>query len=88
MAQHILIKLFKQKKFRDIEAGIEYAFKRSQGYMKTSMQYRYINDQDGDEVYLINRLIPEGIVAGDNTGTFEIHYNKKGRKINNIFLVA
>ena len=88
MAQHIPTKYFKQKKFREIEHGIEQAFKRSRGYMRTSLVYQYIEDQDGCEVYLINRRIPEGIVAGDNIGTFEIHYNKVGRKINNIFLVA
>lgn len=89
MAQHYLTKSFKQKKFRDIEKGIEYAFKKSRGLLKTSMQFQYIaKEGDDTEIYACYRKIPKGIIAGYDIGNFEIWYSVKEKKIINIYLVA
>lgn len=90
MAQHIETKEFKQKAFRKIEQGIEYAFKKSQGLMKTSFVYQFIGLCDkGHECYTTDRKIPTSIMGTEcDTGCFEIHYNKESRKIISIYLVA
>jgi len=87
MAQHIPTRAFKQKAFRAIENGIHSAFNRSYD-MKTSMRYEYVGVQDGREVYLTTRNIPEGVVCGTNKGTFEIHFEPETQTIEELYLVA
>lgn len=93
MAQHIPTKNFEQKRFRDIEHGIRYAFDRSRGLLKTSFRFNFLGEQEGalqskHEVYTTEMAIPKGIVAGSERGLFEIHYNKNSREIIEIYLVA
>lgn len=88
MAQHYPIESFKQKRFKVIANGIEYAFKKSRGLMNTSMSYEYTGEQEGNEVYLVRRKIPSGIVYGMDIGIFEVHYNRESRKVVVIYLVA
>ena len=40
------------------------------------------------EIYLTERYIGKGIVHGTNTGGFQIHYNPKKKRIEEIYLVA
>lgn len=88
MAQHIQTKHFQQKAFRTIENGIDSAFKKSRGFMKSSMKYNFEGVEDKNEVYTTIRRIPKGIVYGDNTACFEIHYNPIKKIIEKIYLVA
>lgn len=88
MAQHYPVGTFTQKRFRVIENGIEYAFKKSRGLMKTSISFQYIGEQEGNEVYLVRRRIPAGIVHGTEIGDFEVHYSPRGRRIVQMYLVA
>lgn len=88
MAQHYQTKNFTQKKFREIENGIQSDFERSRGLMKTSMRYDYINTHNNVDIYLTTRTIPNGLVVGTNRGTFEVHYNKETKQITHIYLVA
>lgn len=88
MAQHIETKNFKQKKFREIEHGIEHAFKKSRGYMRTSMVYKFIEKRGEIEVYTVEKKIPKGIMWGSDRGYFEIHYDIWNNIIKNIYLVA
>jgi len=93
MAQHIPIESFKQKRFKTIKKGILKAFKNP--YMKTSMKYIYDPylqkthriDSD-DEVYITEYYIGKGFIHGSDRGSFEIHFNKKTKKVTNIYLVA
>ena len=93
MAQHIPIESFTQKRFKTIKAGILKAFKNP--YMHTSMKYIYEKslsdfyaEHENDEVYLTEYYIGKGFVYGDTRGAFEIHFNKKTRKIEHIYFVA
>ncbi len=88
MAQHIPTKAFNQKAFRVIEVGVESAFRKSRGLMKSSFVYEYIGDQEGLEVYLTTRNIPKGLVHGTDKGTIEVHYNKEKGRVEHIYLVA
>lgn len=88
MAQHYPIESFKQKRFKVIANGIDYAFAKSRGLMKTSMSFQFIGEQEGNEVYLVKRRIPAGIVYGSEIGDFEVHYSPVSRKIVMIYLVA
>jgi hypothetical protein len=88
MAQHYPTVNFKQKRFRVIENGIDYAFKKSRGLMKTSMSFQYIGEQEGNSVYLIRRKIPTGIIWGSEFGDFEVHYNSNNKQVVQIYLVA
>jgi len=87
MAQHIPIKCFKQKAFRRIEAGIRKWFS---GYvlLKTSNFWNYIDDQEGNEIYVHDYYIGKGFVYGDTKACFEVHYNRKKRSVEHIFFVA
>lgn len=87
MAQHIPIASFPHIGFRQIEQRTRAAFKRSYG-MHTSSLYRYIDVQDGNEVYQIERTIPAGIVWGSNRGVIEIHFDPKTREVKHMYLVA
>ena len=87
MAQHIPTKLFKQKAFRTIEHGIEYAFKKSRGLLKCSFRYEFLYHDNGVDIYKTTRKIPKGIVFGSTEGEFEIHYSPDYNIIN-IYLVA
>lgn len=88
MAQHIPTTAYKQKVFRTIENGIDYAFNKSRGDLKTSMVFQYLGIQEGNEVYAVNRKIPKGIVSGTEIGNFEVHFNPTTKKIIEIYLVA
>lgn len=88
MAQHYPIGTFKQKRFEVIKNGIEYAFTKSRGLMQTSMSFQYVGEQEGNEVYVVRRRIPAGIVAGSVFGDFEVHYSPKSRRIVEMYLVA
>lgn len=95
MAQHVPIQTFTQKAFKKIEEAIHNDFTRSKGYMKTSMKYIFNEFQSSvnaestnDEVYIVNRRIPKGIVYGSQRGDFEVHYNREKGKVTNIYLVA
>lgn len=89
MAQHIPTKNFTQKAFRIIENGIDYAFHKSRGLMKTSSRFDYVGVQEGNEVYLTTRKIPAGIIYGGiDLGIIEVHFNPKEKVIKEIYLVA
>jgi hypothetical protein len=87
MAQHIPISAFKQKAFRRIEAGIRKWF---QGlvYLRTSNFWTYIDDQEGNEVYIHDYYVGKGFVWGDTRACFEVHYNRREKNIKHIFMVA
>lgn len=88
MAQHIPTKNFKQKAFRTIENGIDSAFSKSRGLMKSSMRYQYLGIQGQNEVYTTTRRIPKGIVWNMETACIEIHFDPKKKIIEEIYLVA
>lgn len=88
MAQHIPTRMFKQKAFRKIENGIDYAFNKSKGLMKTSLKYLFIGMQEGKYVYITYRNIPKGIVCGSEKALLEIHFDKQRKIISEIYLVA
>ena len=93
MAQHIPIKFFKQKRFRIIEENIRKDIKR--GHPKYSFKYQYEENlsnfykaNDAEEVCLCGRYIGKGFIHGSERASFEIHFDKKDRNINEIYLVA
>ena len=90
MAQHVPIKAFTQKAFRKIEEGITKDVAHGKIYMRGSLRYEplpevYLENED-NAVYKTERRIPNGIVAGDNWGYFEVHVTDKA--VNEIYLVA
>jgi hypothetical protein len=87
MAQHIPISAFKQKRFRVIENSIRQAFKHY-SYIRGSLKYEFLYEEQGLEVWLTNRYIRKGIVYGDDHGSFEIHYDRYNGRIKEIYLVA
>lgn len=93
MAQHIPIESFTQQRFEEIKKGIENAFTKSRGMMKTSNKYIFNENltaiyKNGCDVYLTNYHIGKGFVWGTETGGFEIHFDREFKKIRDIFLVA
>lgn len=87
MAQHIDINHFIEERFKEIEKIITNDFNKSKGLLKTSFRYRYINSEDNQDIYIIEKRIPKGIVLGDRA-SFEIHWNKDNEQIDKIYLVA
>ena len=92
MAQHIPIGSFRTKIFRKIEESIQRDFQninRVKGSLKYNPDYsRFHCEHEDQEVYFTERYIGKGIVWGESRGTFEIHYNRKIRRIESIYLVA
>lgn len=93
MAQHIPINQFKQKVFKKIEKAIIKDFKNP--YIKGSLKYAFnkensdfYKENDNEEVYFAERYIGKGYIYGSARGSFEIHFDKVKKKINNIYLVA
>ena len=93
MAQHIPIKQFKQRVFKNIENSIIKDFKNHR--IKCSLKYsfdkeisRFYKENDNEEVYFTERYIGEGHIYGSTRGSFEIHFDKVKKKINIIYLVA
>ena len=93
MAQHISIKAFPQKVFKRILASIVKDFERQapRGSLKYDFRNYYSHiykEHEGEEVCFTNRYIGNGFVYGSQRGEFEIHFDKKTNKINQIYLVA
>ncbi len=95
MAQHIPLEAFKQKKFIAIRQQIEKAFNspRSASYLKGSLKYiweratsEHLRANEDEDVFLTTRNIGKGFVWGADTGTFEIHYNRKTNKVYTFFV--
>lgn len=98
MAQHVPIQQFTQKSFQKIHKSIEKDFARSMptGSLKYEWLRRVLRDSDykdyqineNDEIFTTDRHIGKGFIYGSDRGCFEVHYDKKLKKILEIYLVA